>query len=135
MLRYIFHGSPAKGLTTCRWLSGPFKRAPPLARKGHSNLDLLKKPRKNKKYSPKGTLVRLKIKPHLKQTQAKPFHGFAFQTPRNKHNIPTKGRNTWPERTKHHRKVKKPTVFWGEGLSTWICLSSNKNDKQSQKAQ
>ena len=32
-------------------------------------LDLLKKPRKNKKYSPKGTLVRPKIKNHLKQNQ------------------------------------------------------------------
>ena len=35
-------------------------------------LDLLKKPRKNKKYSPKGTLVRPKIKNHLKQNQETP---------------------------------------------------------------
>ena len=33
-------------------------------------LDLLKKPPKNKKYYPKGTLVRPKIKNHLKQNQA-----------------------------------------------------------------
>ena len=36
---------------------------------GNNILDLLKKPRKNKKYSPKGLLEGQKIKNHLKQNQ------------------------------------------------------------------
>ena len=39
----------------------------------NKDLDLLKNPSKNKKYSPKGALIRPKIKNHLKQTQEE-FH-------------------------------------------------------------
>ena len=53
---------------TCKRNSSP-KSTSSKDKRDFINLDLLTNPRKNKKYSPKGALIRPKIKNHLKQTQ------------------------------------------------------------------